>query len=86
MAGSPGFCARRILSCGQSGGLELHSLSWTIPINRLNRLEKLGLSALASSSKDGQYLRYEITKVKDQLTEKRVVIDNALRSRRRFRR
>ena len=68
----------------KSGGLGVPSLRWTIPSNRLNRLEKLGLSALASTSKAGQYLRYEITKVKDQLTEKGVVIDNAMKSRRRF--
>ena len=60
------------------------SLRWTIPINRLNRLEKLGLSAMASTSKAGQYLRYEITKVKDKLTEKGVAFDNAMKSTRRF--
>ena len=62
----------------------VHSLRWTIPINRLNRLEKLGLSALANTSKVGQYLRYEITNVKDQLNESGVIIDNAMKSTRRF--
>ena len=68
----------------ESGGWGVPSLRWNIPINRLNRPENLGLSALASTSKAGQYLRYEITKVKDQLTEKGVVIDNAMKSTRRF--
>ena len=39
---------------------------------------------MASTSKAGQYLRYEITKEKDQLTEKGIVIDNAMKSTRRF--
>ena len=68
----------------KSGGLGVPSLRWTIPINRLNRLEKLRLSALANTSKAGQYLRYEITKVKDQLNETGVIIDNAMKSTRRF--
>ena len=68
----------------KSGGLGVPSLRWTIPINRLNRLEKLRLSALANTSKTGQYLRYEITKVKDQHNEKGVIIDNAMKSTRRF--
>ena len=68
----------------KSGGFGVPSLRWTIPINRLNRLEKLRLSALANTSKAGQYLRYEITKVKDQLNESGVIIDNAMKSTRRF--
>ena len=68
----------------KSAGLEVPSLRWTIPIKRLNRLEKLGLSALANTSKALQYIRYEITKAKNQLTKKGVVIDNAMKSSRHF--
>ena len=68
----------------KSGGLEVPSLRWTIPMNRLNRLEQLRLTALVNTAKAGQYLRYEITKVKDQLNEMGVIIDNAKKSTRPF--